>query len=88
MTPLSPMQRRVVIELALHGGTNAEIARSLGMNQSTVRTHISQALLKLGCHTRAEIVAEVWRSGQVVAWPPPTTTDGATARVAIWSVSA
>ena len=36
------------------GGTIADIARTLGLSQGTVRNHVSSAMLKMGARTRAE----------------------------------
>ena len=36
------------------GGTIADIARSLGLSQGTVRNHVSSSMLKMDARTRAE----------------------------------
>ena len=57
------------------GATNAEIAARLFLARKTVEHHVSNALAKLDLHSRAELAAEVGRSGDRAAGqdgaPPP-----------------
>ena len=53
---LSPREREV-LELIAAGRTNAEIARTLYIAESTAKVHIRHVFEKLGVHGRAEAVA-------------------------------
>jgi len=57
---LTPTERQVVEQVRL-GHTNPEIAETLLMARSTVKTHVSHCLTKLGVSTRAELAAEAAR---------------------------
>ncbi len=50
---LSPREREVY-ELLVQGRTNAEIAKSLFISESTTKVHVRHIYEKLGVHTRAE----------------------------------
>lgn len=52
-----------VLRLLMGGGDGREIARSLGVRQNTVRTHVQNILMKLGVHSRLEAVALAARAG-------------------------
>jgi DNA-binding NarL/FixJ family response regulator len=52
---LSERERQVLM-LVAHGHTNAEIGRELGVEETTVKTHVSAVLAKLGLHRRVEAV--------------------------------
>jgi two-component system, NarL family, nitrate/nitrite response regulator NarL len=56
-------RERQVLWLLVGGEDTTEIARSLGVEQSTARTHVQNVLLKLGVHTRLQAVALVAGSG-------------------------
>ena len=61
-------REREVADLVATGATNGEIADRLFLARKTVEHHVSNAMAKLGLHTRAELAAAVSRSsGQ----PPP-----------------
>lgn len=45
------------------GATNAEIAETLFISLSTVKTHLASISRKLGAGNRVEIAAAMWRSG-------------------------
>jgi PAS domain S-box-containing protein len=53
---LSEREREVVTLIAL-GNETPEIARELHIAPATVRTHVRNAMAKLGVHTRAQLVA-------------------------------
>lgn len=53
---LSGRERLVLAELA-RGGSTEEIAETLFVSPHTVRTHIKNAMRKLGARTRAHAVA-------------------------------
>ncbi len=66
---LTPAERAVA-ELVAEGLTNPEIGEQLHVSRNTVRTHVSRALAKLGCRSRAEIaVAMVRHSGRPGSQP-------------------
>ncbi|HVX32889.1 MAG TPA: LuxR C-terminal-related transcriptional regulator [Solirubrobacterales bacterium] len=56
--PLAGLTRRQreVAALLRHGATNREIARSLGVSESTARSHTRAVLAKLGVSSRREVV--------------------------------
>jgi PAS domain S-box-containing protein len=56
--PLRSRGREVVTLIAL-GLDTAEIAEKLYISPSTVRTHVRNAMARLGAHTRAQLVAKV-----------------------------
>jgi DNA-binding CsgD family transcriptional regulator len=81
---LSPRQREI-LDLVAEGRTSKEIAMSLGISESTVNWHISNAFERLGASSRAEAVALAIRSNgvdrvpeateRVSAAPTPTRPD-------------
>jgi len=56
-TPVISGREAEILGLVAKGGTNAEIAPILGISPTTVRTHLENAFIKLGVHTRAAAVA-------------------------------
>jgi DNA-binding CsgD family transcriptional regulator len=54
---LSPRERDVVRLVAL-GGAGPEIAEELGITHDTVRTHVRNAMVKVGARSRAHLVAK------------------------------
>ncbi len=65
---LTNREREVVTLIAL-GRESAEIARELHISPETVRTHVRNAMSKLGARTRAQLVALVLCGGHVVDVP-------------------
>lgn len=65
--PTTPLTRREiqVVELIARGHTNARIAKRLGVQVSTVRTHVERLLEKLGARSRAEAVTRAMATGQL-----------------------
>jgi len=61
-TELTRREREVWLLMA-SGASDAEIAEMLALNSLTVRVHMSNALVKLGCATRQEAVALARQSG-------------------------
>lgn len=60
MADLSPRQREI-LDLVAAGRTSKEIASELGISESTVNWHISNAFGRLGASSRAEAVALAMR---------------------------
>ncbi len=60
--PLTPRELEVVQRLAL-GESGAQIAGVLFLSPATVRTHVQNAMGKLGARTRAQLIALVLRDG-------------------------
>jgi DNA-binding NarL/FixJ family response regulator len=52
-----------VVRLVALGHTNAEIAASMYVSLSTVKTHLASIQLKLAARNRVEIAAWAWRTG-------------------------
>lgn len=56
--------------LMVHGLTNSDISRYLVVTESTVKTHASRTLTKLGLLERAQAAVTPYRSGLVAADDP------------------
>ncbi len=63
--PLTEREREVVTLIAL-GRETAQIAEELHISPETVRSHVRNAMSRLGAHTRAQLVAIVLCSDQTV----------------------
>ncbi|MEA2191015.1 MAG: hypothetical protein QOI73_1136 [Solirubrobacteraceae bacterium] len=59
-------REREVITLIAGGGQSAGIAEHLFVSPATVKTHVENAMHKLGAHTRAHAVAIALVTGQIV----------------------
>jgi PAS domain S-box-containing protein len=66
--PLTNREREVVTLIAL-GHETGQIAKQLHISPETVRTHIRNAMSRLGAHTRAQLVAIVLCTDQAVHRP-------------------
>lgn len=55
---LTAREREVITHVAL-GDETDQIAEALHISRATVRTHVRNAMVKLGAHTRAQLVAIV-----------------------------
>ena len=61
-SPLTAREREVLAEIA-HGRSNREIARSLSLSEKTVKTHVSNVLMKLGVADRTQAALLAVRRG-------------------------
>lgn len=55
---LTPREAEILQALSA-GASTASIARSFGIRESTVRSHVKSILSKLGVHSRIEAIAQV-----------------------------
>jgi len=62
MTELTPREREVVALVAT-GLSNAEIAGRWHVSESTVKTHVNRAMMKLAARDRAQLVVLAYQSG-------------------------
>jgi DNA-binding NarL/FixJ family response regulator len=62
---LSPSERKV-LDLLLSGCTNSEIGARLFLAESTVKSHLSSAYMKLGVRSRSEAVSLLLESNRSV----------------------
>jgi DNA-binding NarL/FixJ family response regulator len=61
---LTPREHEVLVLLA-GGATNAEIATTLRLGETTVKTHVSRVLMKLGARDRTQAVVMAYELGVV-----------------------
>jgi DNA-binding NarL/FixJ family response regulator len=54
-----------IVEMIALGLSGPEIANELHLSHSTVRTHVRNAMNKLGVHSRAHLVAKAFGDGIV-----------------------
>lgn len=58
-------RERQVLALIASGLSNEEIARKIYISQSTVKTHVARAMMKLGARDRAQLVVFAYEAGLV-----------------------
>jgi DNA-binding NarL/FixJ family response regulator len=64
LEPLTDREEQVLLTVA-RGRTNAEIAAELHISLSTVKTHLTSLLAKLGARNRVEIAMWAYETGRV-----------------------
>ena len=58
---ISPAEQKV-LEALLQGLSNKAIAARLVLSPRTIESHVSQLLLKTGCHSRTQLL--LWAMGE------------------------
>jgi PAS domain S-box-containing protein len=58
-------REREIVRLVAHGSTGPEIADELQIAHDTVRTHVRNAMIKVGARSRAHLVAKALGNGHV-----------------------
>lgn len=69
MALLSPREREIVAHIA-HGASNKEIARDLGVAESTVKIHVQHVLRKLNLSSRVQVAVFASAQGVVPGATP------------------
>jgi DNA-binding NarL/FixJ family response regulator len=58
-------REREVVALVAHGLSNDEIAATMVVSPTTVKTHVSRAMTKLAARDRAQLVVFAYQTGLV-----------------------
>jgi DNA-binding NarL/FixJ family response regulator len=58
-------REREVLRMLASGATGSEVAAALFLSRATVATHVRNAMVKLGAHTRIEAVVIALRQGEI-----------------------
>jgi DNA-binding NarL/FixJ family response regulator len=63
-------REREVLALVARGLSNDQIAKRLTISPATAKTHVSRAMVKLGCRDRAQLVVLAYQTGLVLPGEP------------------
>ena len=56
-------QQQRIVRLVAEGLSNAEVAKHLSLEVSTVKSHVSRVLQRLNLRSRQQLIAHLWRTG-------------------------